>query len=256
MYSNHIPSLYSPKPTLATLYAEDNTLFSTMQFPTGIEAATVGQFLLMRYGSLETIYKEAAEAKAAFALWSTIMLPNWSKMWAALQTAYEPLENYSMLEIMTNDTTVKQYGKSTTRTDNLAHAKTGNDTTTPNLTETETPNTTDTRETGIFGFNTPAAGPAAGDGTETARKTGTNTTVTTGTNRTDYNTTESDTGTQTMADSGSDTDTRNYRLTRSGNIGVTTSQQMMESEMEVRSKWNMYEIIGVGFQREMCVSVW
>ena len=98
MFSKHIPSLYSPKPTLATLYADDNTLFASMQFPEGLDAATVGAFLLHRYGSLDTIYKEADEAKAAFGLWAGIMLPGWEKIWAALQEEYKPLENYSMLE--------------------------------------------------------------------------------------------------------------------------------------------------------------
>ncbi len=33
----------------------------------------------------------------------------------------------------------------------------------------------------------------------------------------------------------------NYRV--HGNIGVTTSQQMLESEMELRSRWNLAEMI-------------
>lgn len=254
MFSKHIPSLYSPKPTLATLYAEDNTLFSSMQFPEGIDGASVGAFLLHRYGSLETVYKETDEAKAAFGLWAGIMLPGWTKMWAALQAEYKPLDNYSMTEKMTNDVTQKAYGKTTTRTDNLSHTKTGNDTNTPNLTETETPNTTNTRNRSVYGFNSQAD--AVPDATETDTETGTNTTTTTGTSRTDYDTTESDTGTQTAADSGSDTETRNYQLTREGNIGVTTSQQMLESEIELRCKHNMYEIIAVAFMREFCVGVW
>lgn len=254
MFNKHIPSLYSPKPTLATLYAEDNTLFASMQFPEGLDAATVGAFLLHRYGSLDTIYKEADDAKAAFGLWAGIMLPNWTKMWEALQEEYAPLENYSMRERMTNDVTQKAYGKTTTRTDNLSHSKTGNDTNTPNLTETETPNVTKAKETGVYGFNTQQD--PVPDGTETDTETGTNTTTTTGTSRTDYNTTESDTGTQAVADTGTDTETRNYLLTREGNIGVTTSQQMLESEIELRCKWNMCEIIAVAFMREFCVAVW
>lgn len=255
MFSKHIPSLYSPKPTLATLYAEDNTLFASMQFPEGLDAATVGAFLLHRYGSLDTIYKEADAAKAAFGLWAGVMLPGWEKMWEALQEEYKPLENYSMLERMTNDVTQKAYGKTTTRTDNLAHTKTGNDTNTPNLTETETPNITNARDRGVYGFNSQPNN-AVPDSEETETETGTNTTTTTGTSRTDYNTTESDTGTQTAADSGTDTETRNYQLTREGNIGVTTSQQMLESEIELRCKWNMCEIIAVAFMREFCVAVW
>lgn len=255
MFSEHIPSLYCQKPTLATLYAEDSTLFSSMSFPEGLEGATVSAFLLHRYGSLETLYKEAAEAKAAFALWSSVMLPNWTRMYEALEAEYAPLENYDMKERMTNDAVTKTYGKTTTRTDNLAHTKTGNDTNTPNLTETETPNITNARDRGVYGFNSQPNN-AVPDSEETETETGTNTTTTTGTSRTDYNTTESDTGTQGVVEGGSDTETRNYLLTRSGNIGITTSQQMLESEMELRRKWNMIEVIGAAFLREFCVSVW
>lgn len=49
----------------------------------------------------------------------------------------------------------------------------------------------------------------------------------------DTQTETGNTGTQTHVDSGSNTDTRNYTLTRKGNIGVTTSQQMIESERKL-----------------------
>lgn len=92
-----------------------------------------------------------------------------------------------------------QTGYNTTETDGGtdATAKTGTDTTTYNTTEGKT-------------------------GTVTDAKTGTDTTT--------YNTSDTETGTQTNAATGTDTTTNNYELTRSGNIGVTTTQQMIESE--------------------------
>ena len=75
--------------------------------------------------------------------------------------------------------------------------------------------------------------------------TGTDTTLRTGTDKIDETGTDgysrtgsaSDTGTETHALSGSDTETRNYELTRQGNIGVTTTQQMLQSERDLW-KWN------------------
>lgn len=266
---NHIASLYQQKPTLSSLYQADSALFSTMQLPTGISNSNIADYLLMQYGQLETIFTSAAEAKAGFQIWSVAKNPDWSRMWAALQENYKPLENYSMTEKMTNDETIKEYGHSYTRTDDLTHSKTGTDTRTPNITDTETPNITDTEtpnitETdaqSIYGFNSNSAVPQSDStsertGTNTTRRTGTNTTTRTGTDRTQYNTSETDSGTQTNAESGSDTETRNYTLTRSGNIGVTTSQQMLEAEMELRCKWNMYAVIADGFYSEFCVKVW
>lgn len=148
----------------------------------------------------------------------------WAKLWATMSLEYNPIENYSMVEQMTNDETVTEYGKTHTRTDNLTHAKTG--------TETETPNTTTNDENSVYGFNSENSVPS--DVREVTN---------TGTNETEYNTEDKDTGTQTGVDSGSDTSTRNYRLTRSGNIGVTTSQQMIESERELWRLWNFFRNI-------------
>lgn len=156
---------------------------------------------------------------------------SWARLYNTLGYEYNPIENYSMTETMTDDETVIEYGKTHTRTDNLSHTKTGTETDTPNTTDTETPNTTNTTEDNVFGFNSSEAVPTGGN---TVSATGTNTITHTGTDTTTYNTTDSDTGTQTEADTGNDTHTRNYTLTRSGNIGVTTSQQMIESE---RSLW-------------------
>lgn len=249
---------------------------------------------------------------------------NWKALWDTLSFEYNPIENYSMTETMTNDRTVDEYGRTTTRTDNLQHektgtdtlthnttdtrtdnlqhektgtdtithnttdtrtdnlqhAKTGTDTITPNTTETTTPNLTNARTDTIAGFNSTGLVTSEGSttnatgtntitrtgtestqynttdsetGTQATAKTGTESTqynttdsetgtqalAKTGTESTQYNTTDADTGTQTHAETGSDTHTRNYTLKRSGNIGVTTSQQMIQSERDLW-KWNFY----------------
>ena len=48
-----------------------------------------------------------------------------------------------------------------------------------------------------------------------------------------YNTTDADTGTQNDVDGGEDSETENHTLTRHGNIGVTTSQQMLASDLDL-----------------------
>ena len=117
---------------------------------------------------------------------------NWSKEWATLAAQYNPIENYSMTEEMTDDETVSEYGKVNTREDNLK----------------------DESKTAVYGFN--STDPTDTGAGETSR-----------------------TGVVTDRDSGEDTHTRNYTLTRSGNIGVTTSQQMLQSERDLW-KWNFF----------------
>lgn len=86
-------------------------------------------------------------------------IENWARLYATLSREYNPMEDYSLREQMTNDRTVTAFGKTSTRTDNLSHTKTGTeqtgyastDTRTDNLThakagsEVLTYNTTDTR---------------------------------------------------------------------------------------------------------------
>ena len=45
-------------------------------------------------------------------------------------------------------------------------------------------------------------------------------------------------------------------LKRTGNIGVTTSQQMLESEVVLRMKYSLMQIILDAFRQDICIAVW
>lgn len=101
------------------------------------------------------------------------------------------------------------------------------------MVEVETPNITRTTESSAsanasteteseangdtYGFNSPSSIPAS---------------------KSTSNGNSSSSGTNTSSETASETGTR--ELTRSGNIGVTTSQQMLESELKLR-KYNFYQ---------------
>ena len=154
-----------------------------------------------------------------------------------------------------------------TRTPNTT--ETTNETRTPNTTEnrqeTRTPNTMKQIENSVAGFNGSSLVNQSGqterqsgtdstistrtetgtESTQTSRtETGTESTqrtrATSGNNTTTHNTTETDTGTKTEANSGTDSKDVGRTLTRYGNIGVTTSQQMLEQERDLW-KWNFIE---------------
>ena len=157
----------------------------------------------------------------------------WDKLYKVLSEEYNPIENYSLIEEETPNIT---------RTE------------TPNITRTETPNVerskttsaqsdfTVTTDSGaasdVYGFNSNSPVPQA--------ETSGNSTVTTrGDSDKNVTTeTETETGTRTETETGTrtETETGNRRLTRSGNIGVTTTQQMLESEIKLW-EWNFYETV-------------
>ena len=51
-------------------------------------------------------------------------------------------------------------------------------------------------------------------------------------------------------------DGESHDITAHGNIGVTTTQRMMEQELEVRPKLNIYQYIAEAFKNEFCVMVY
>ena len=158
---------------------------------------------------------------------------NWAKLWATREFEYNPIENYSMTENMTDDTTVDEFGHVLTRVNDTSHTKTGTETNTPDTTETSVPNMENSNM--VYGFNSSSPVP-----TGESKQTGSNTLTRTGTETVEYDTTDADTGSITDTESGDNTHTRNYELTRKGNIGVTTSQQMIQSERDLWL-WDFFE---------------
>lgn len=142
-------------------------------------------------------------ANMALALWRK----KWTALWEVACAEYNPIENYNMTE----NETVTPTG-SETETD----AMTGTDT-------TRTQGTAANNETAnsVYGFNSTDPVPAA----VTSQKS-------------DYSagTTFGHTNTKTKTFTNRETE---RELTRSGNIGVTTSQQMLQSSIEL-ARWNFW----------------
>lgn len=90
--------------------------------------------------------------------------------------------------------------------------------------------------TGVYGFNSPTSVP----------------------------TTENDANTEVTVEGNNldnvshdlETETGTRELTRHGNIGVTTSQQLLEAEVELRNKNNFYKIILNDVSSILCLSVY
>ena len=193
---------------------------------------------------------------------------NWTKEYATLSFDYEPIENYDMVETMEQGTT-DSYGKTQTRTDDLTHSRSGTDTTSndltetvkPEITETQTPNLTSETSDSVYGFNSSAA---KGSDERTVKSSGTTTTATTGTSATDsaseiktvYDTSDKDSGTVSYVDGGSDERSTTHTLKRHGNIGVTTSQQMLQSERDLWLWYYFYDVVFPDVDRVMTLSVY
>lgn len=172
----------------------------------------------------------------------------WNRLYQALVvTEYEPDENYNMVEIMSSNGGFST--ETATQILNQIVKNKFNQTETDHIDETVTERKDETKniDNSMFAFNSNTAVPTT-SGTETTTSglpndptTGNKTTTATGssgnrhvlTTTGDGNTVE----TQTVGDGNVNTVTREqtpYKLTRSGNIGVTTNQQMITQEIELR----------------------
>ena len=190
----------------------------------------------------------------------------WTRLYAVMNAEYNPIENYSMVEEETPDI-IHRHGVSddyaavdthTTERD-ISRAETAsNDYKVTDERKTATDFTVDTdtgSDAGVYGFNSAVDTPV-----QSNTATGNSTTTTTG--DADKNTVTDEhtqTGgltvretasannnveehTQTQTGYTEDTETGKRTLTRSGNIGVTTSQQMLESDVALW-QWNFFESV-------------
>lgn len=249
--------LYKPKAKLETLYQENNQIFSAFELPSYVEeetsvdyisAADLAVIMLHELGEMDTLFRTAAEWIAFVTVWSGQKVHNWQREADALMAEYEPLHNYDMTEAG-SDTHSVQHGKTTTRTYDTAHTKSGTEEDAGSA--SSTPEVVQTTVTSNYGINSNNPVPAqkavsTPEGTDSVESENTKT----------FDTTDADTGTVTDVESGTDKDTIAHSLTRSGNIGVTTSQQMLESEVVLRIRWTLLDLILADCKRDLFAAIW
>ena len=207
----------------------------------GIVTAADIKGYMEHYGLKNYLYPETADPLEKWALdWNFYKSnPNFDRLYSAMVAEYKPLENYSMTETGTDKRSIDTSNTHTSTEDGTDTGTISN-----SGTNTRTDNTTETTTRGGKIDTTDS-------GTTTTTNDTTDTTTQSGTVKTD------DTGTTTrkLANSkqvnATDTigtkDNNDHQLTRSGNIGVTTSQQMLESEIKLRLTNNFIQYVVDGF---------
>lgn len=174
-------------------------------------------------------------------LWAMFGI-QWTRLWSTMKPVdYDPLTNYKMEETIEGT-------ESSTRTPDLTKGDTGTvqttgqDKRTPNLTRNGTGtvndngSATNTNQNGIWGFNSSTSVPSdMSDGTATNENTTTRdlTETETGTDTTDH--TNTDTYNRSYTETGTDTTagTSSRKLTRTGNIGTNTFQNLLQQERNI-----------------------
>ena len=226
--------------TLWGFYQYDKTLFDDIVLPDGIDKDNLVSDIMRNSGDLYPYHQVPEYLKRNITFWFSRRLFDFDRMYESLRMEYSPIENYDRIEDIK-----REYKDSGTDTETLTLGSS----TTSSHTGTDTDSTQGggSNEKGVSAYNEDGYTNREKD-TETHNSNNTQT----------YNSTVTNTGSgsdKTQTDYGKQrTETENTRI--HGNIGVTTSQQMIESEMSLRAKYDIYKIISREFEREFLVQIY
>lgn len=238
------------------LYNFDNTLLDSMVFPTGVDGALLKNNIILETAELEVIYPDPSFFKTAVGLWSHTRIVTWERVYNASLQEYNPIENYNRYEEETTDGSRIHSGTdSTATTESGTNATDGSISRTVSGTESGTANQNHSTTNQITAFDsnslqTHDKSTATAEDTTSATRSGTETETN------DTTVTDSKTGSATITHGEQIADSGSRESHIHGNIGVTTSQQMLESELEVAPKLNIYDYIIRDFKQRFCLLVY
>lgn len=208
--------------TVEGLYNYDNTLFDWFNVPEGLVKQIAIDAILMRTRELEILYPDLTYMKNRIKIWSNKYQNNWKKLYDTTVLEYNPIENYDRMEDWTDIDIEKG---SNFRSNDINNTVGNGITESGSITEQNT------------AFN---------DGLKDHAKS-----------ITSNNTTNN--GTEHTQENGQDSSQRDLKHTKigraHGNIGVTTSQQMIQSERDL-VVFNLYDVIAESFVENFCLMVY
>ena len=205
--------------SILTMFNNYPNIFDDMVLPVGVEKEVVINSIVSELAEMDLLYSNPIVLKTLIAVWSNKELYNWTKLFATMNFDYNPIDNYDRTETETinNERTNNATGsQENTTTNNLQIAS-------ENIHK-------------VTGYNSASLLENEGD-SGTVNNTGT-------------------VGNNITSNSNSkDTGTENRTLHSKGNIGVTTTQQMIEQERNI-SEFNIYDYIVRSFKRRFCLMLY
>lgn len=200
--------------TLLGLYNYDNTIFDDATFPDGIDATLVFDTILLNYGELEPLYNNPDFMKFSVSRWADKWRWTFEKWEQALSVEYNPLYNYDRYEEFTEEK------------DGSGNVKNGGTHTSEDTGDT-------TSEQKVSAYN---------DATYQPKEQNIVTDNTT-------NKLTIDTATESQ-----EKEKITHKAHLYGNIGVTTSSELLKQQLEV-VKFNLYNQIADIFAEELLITV-
>lgn len=213
----------------------DRSVFDSMILPEGIDKDILIGSIILRCQEFELLYSDPEFLIPAVGVWSRKNYRTFDKWVKALDIEYDPLYNYDRTEEYTDTHT-----GSSNRAGSFNTSGSGSNTLTNNLTDT----TADTLTHSEKAYNdTNYVGTTQDQSNGSITRTGTASNALSNTNQ------------GSDSDQSSDSYTNVHKARLFGNIGVTTSQMMLQSELDI-ARWNLYQHISDLFCNEFCIMVY
>ena len=238
---------------------EGRSVFDKLNLPSGIDKNILKDSILMRSGEFEVLYSDPNLMTDLVGIWANKYYSTFERWIKALNIEYNPLENFNRHEIIKDLTGEKEKGSNksdTSGTDSntttLTHGTTVKAKVTYNS-KVETDDTTTVSEAAYNEVDPSEKSETVLDGEVNRSGYDSTDTTTTG------NDTTSSSGTVGSSSTGTNEVNKDTTYTRDahlyGNIGVTTSQQMLNAELDI-GYWNIYNKITDMFITEFLLLVY
>lgn len=232
---------------LIGMYNYDNSVLDLMQIPEALDRPTLIDNLLMETAEMELIYNNVGFLKQAIGSWSRKNLSVWNELYNTTQYEYNPIWNK---DGTVTETETRNLAGTDHTTDNTDRVDNLQDKNTRNFEDKETRDLDDSNTHSVYGFNSDTAARESKDegeqnGTDTINHTGTDTYDHTGRQDVD----------RTFDKATTDTGTIKHERTEQGNIGLTSTQQLIQEQREL-VKINLMDIIINDFKQRFCLGVY
>ena len=244
--------------SLMGMYEYDHTILDFFHYPDKWETVDKDVFvnkLLLDTAELEILYPDAEVFKMAIGYWSNAEVNNWNKLYETTILKYNPIWNKdgTVTEIekhvKNNNYTDVTDGKISDHTSTIGSQNTdtsGNE-------KIDTTNNTNEKNY-VFGFNSDSAAQSGETVTDDTGRTNTDRSENTKSNSS-ANTDATTTNNTSFKHDEKENIGREYTRKEQGNIGITTTQQMINEEREV-DKFNLMDYIIDRFKQRFCLLVY
>ena len=206
--------------SIAGLYSWDAQIFDLMQLPSGCDRQNIIDNILLECSELTVIYPDWGFMQKAIGAWSAKELEIWNKIYDLEHMDYNPIENYDRVEDEVEN--IGNKGKTVNVNSSIN-----------NSTSFDSAENTGS----VAGFNADTLNPQNRQNSSSSNL--------------------AKDGGQASGMSIADTEQSRSRGSRiHGNIGVTTTQQMMEQELSILPKVHIDDYIINSFKARFCILVY